>query len=194
MMSNQELNERITRAMLADAEENPTLAVELASRGQEAVTRAMEQDVLTVLRGDPGQALFPHLRGTIMDIIGLAKSEIWADTGKYLGADATGGDSTLNFIGGLASALIGAGATVYGAITARNIAQTNLQAQQQIIAANQATQASAQQAAMAASQQPSFSTASMFGGGMGTFLLLGVAGAVIYVISTQIGKKSGRGR
>lgn len=179
--------------MLADAEENPSLASELASRGQQAVIEAMERDVLTALRGDPGQAIFPHLRGTVRDILGLAKSEIWADTGKYLGQAATGGDSTLSFIGGLANALIGAGATVFGAITAKNIAQTNLQAQQQIIAAQQASATSAQQAAAYQQQGGGgFATASMFGGGIGTFLLLGVAGAVIYVISTQIGKKGRR--
>lgn len=192
MMSEKEVSERLTRAVMADMSENPTLFKELAAGGPDSITNALNQDVLTALRGDPGQSLFPHLRGTMRDIIGLAKSEIWADTGKYLGQAATGGDSTLNFIGNLFNGLTTIGTTIYQGIVAKDVAtiQANaLKAQQEA-----AARAAMAQQQTAAQQQGGLSTASMFGGGMGTLLLIGAAGAVIYVISTQIGKGGGRKR
>lgn len=189
MMNEKEVSERLTRAVMADADENPTLMNELVARGEQAVTNALNLDILTALRGDPGQVLFPHLRGTLKDIIGLAKSEKWAQTGKYLGEEG----SFWTDFGSILKPLALLGGTIFTAITAKDIANTNaaaLKAQQDAAA----RAAASGQQTLAYQQQGGFSTASMFGGGMGTFLLLGVAGAVIYVISTQIGKKSGRRR
>jgi hypothetical protein len=159
MLNKEEINTKILKAAQADALENPTMIDELSLGGPKRIQDMLELDILRALRGESGQALFPHVRGAVKDIISNTKGEMWAESGHMLLGQTTTTStaparepSTWEVIGGLASSLINAGAGIYVAREQSQLAKDQLAATQLQTQALQQAKASAAAAAAAGSK------------------------------------------
>ncbi len=85
MISKADIKHTISRAAVADIQENPSLFLEAARKGQDYLNDLLMTDALNALRGEPGTPLFPHMRGAIRDLVGRAKQVRWSIAGRYLG-------------------------------------------------------------------------------------------------------------
>ena len=175
---------RLARATRADLAENPSMFRELADKGEKYMGHVINVDILRAIRGEPGPALFPNIRGAVKDLMSAAKMTQWNAEGKIsiplgdLGEDEQVGTddawakaqgfpasappapSTPFDWGNLVTGIVKAGATIGGAVVT---AQTQADTQKKLAALQQQTLAARAQAA----------SASMFGGGgTGTTLLI----------------------
>lgn len=165
MQTKKQIEARLFTAAVHDVTENPSI---LGTKGSRTNFENMiGREVVAAIQNKRGATRFPHLRGTVKDIISEAKNSLWMTTGHYLGGPninipfaatapevkveeavkEAAGPGTLEIINSLVGTIGAIGTSIWAAQQQAELAEDRVEAINQQTAALQTAAAQQQQAA-----------------------------------------------